>query len=587
MPKRVVCPSCLSSNPAKAERCHSCGVELKPAIEAAPEESSVMLQRVMGGGVFTALRGETGRRSGHTLRPPPPDVPVAEVAAEEEPSVEDHSDIIAAAIDRIRAKADLEGHRFKPYVPSKNRKAPTEEGKEEVGIHLDAAVGLLRERRFEEAIEPLLKAIARDDENRKSWILLAEAYLRIGRTYKAAVGYLRALELSPKDEQAWLGLSRVLRALDELPTAGTLLDRAVMIHPNHHETWAERGLVRESLEDLPEAYRSFEQVLALRPDHRLAQTKRQELEGRISAESETNETPFETAEAPAAEEPAQPVEEDDAKDFLEEMEEDLAAGRRQETADAAKRPRDALETRPSGPTRRPGRVLTYVEGLDETIDGGIPWGHVVLIEGAPGTMKSSLGFSIVLQNAAREGLHCLYLSLEERASSLLKQMGSIGFKLEVPKGSLVVLDPRTAADLLGNTKDWVEALQKGIRSIKDQRGLDLIVIDSLEALEVLAKFKDRRREMYRLFEWLRDLDVTSLLITERPDWIIGGHVLQGRWDEDFLADGVFHLRIHMVSDLDAQRRLRVVKLRGTRHETGYLALVIDDGHFRVTRAMSP
>ena len=93
--------------------------------------------------------------------------------------------------------------------------------------------------------------------------------------------------------------------------------------------------------------------------------------------------------------------------------------------------------------------------------------------------------------------------------------------------------------------------------------------------------------MYRLFEWLRDLAVTSFVITERPDWLIAGHVLQGRWDEDFLADGVIQLRIHMVSDLEAQRRLRVVKMRGTKHDTGYLAMVLDDGRFRVTRAMSP
>jgi len=202
-------------------------------------------------------------------------------------------------------------------------------------------------------------------------------------------------------------------------------------------------------------------------------------------------------------------------------------------------------------------------------------------------MKSSLAFSILLHNATREGLHCLYLSLEERTSSLLKQMGSLGLKLEVPRGSLVVLDPKTASNLFGERSDWIEALQAGIASIKAQRGLDLIVIDSLEALEVLAKFKDRRREMYRLFEWLRDQDLTSFVITERPDWIVAGHVLQGRWDEDFLADGVVHLRIHMVSDLDAQRRLRVVKMRGSRHETGYLAMVLDEGRFRVTRAMSP
>src|SRR5439155_1162902 len=190
---------------------------------------------------------------------------------------------------------------------------------EELAVQMDLAVSLLRERRFEEAIEPLLKAIARDDENRPPWILLGEAYLRVDRPYKAAVAYLRSLELSPKDEQAWLGLGRVLRFIDELPTAAA---------------------VREGPRTVP---------------------------------------PAPVPEAP-----------------------------------------------------RPPRVPTFVEGLDDSLEGGIPWGHLVLIEGAPGTMKSSLAFSILLHNAVREGLHCLYVSLEERASSLLKQMGSLGLKLDVP-----------------------------------------------------------------------------------------------------------------------------------------------------------
>ena len=587
MSKRVVCPSCSASNPADAARCHACGHQLLPPNGPSSAASPVLLQRIMGGEVFTALRSDTANRPSRRKRLVGSDAPVVQVDAPPDPSVEDHSDIIAAAVDRIRAKAQDEGHRFKPYVPSRNRKAPTAQGKPEVGRQLDAAVGLLRERRFEEAIEPLLKAIARDDEDRRSWILLAEAYLRIGRTYKAAVGYLRALELSPKDEQAWLGLSRVLRSLDELPTSAVVLDRAVVIHPDHAETWAERGLVREALQDLTEAERSFAKVLALRPDHRLAKAKRQALEAKRTWERAPIETSPQGTSPGADSVPMERIDEEAGADFLDEMEAELRAEQTRGPSPPAAASGEGTSVARPIESERPARVLTYVEGLDTTLEGGIPWGHVVLVEGAPGTMKSSVGFSILLQNAAREGLHCLYLSLEERTSSLLKQMGSLGLKLEVPKGSLVVLDPRTAADLLGDKADWVEALEEGIRSIKEQRGLDLIVIDSLEALEVLAKFKDRRREMYRLFEWLRDLDVTSFVITERPDWLVAGHVLQGRWDEDFLADGVFHLRIHMVSDLDAQRRLRVVKMRGTKHETGYLAMVLDDGRFRVTRAMSP
>ena len=588
MPTLIPCPSCNSFNKPEAAHCHTCGRQLGAEPEPRPEGTDVVLKQVMGGEVYSALVGGEGRRMKRPTPPPPSDVDFdAPISDPPEPEVEDNSDVIGAALDRIRAKAHEEGHRFKPYVRSKSHKGIGPQGQEELTAQLDLAVSLLRERRFEEAIEPLLKAIARDDENRPPWILLGEAYLRVDRPYKAAVAYLRSLELSSKDEQAWLGLGRVLRFLDELPSAATVLDRATRIHPEHADTWVERGLVLAAMQKLPEALRSFGKALDIRPDHRIALAKRTEIEamlreqGAVEAISEpvmgdAVSAPPEGADAEAAFE----------VDILEEIEDSIQEEARK-TMEAVREGPGKVPAAPVAEAPRPPRVQTFVQGLDETLEGGIPWGHLVLVEGAPGTMKSSLAFSILLHNAAREGLHCLYVSLEERASSLLRQMGSLGLKLDVPKGSLVVLDPRTAADILGEKKDWVEALEAGIRSIKEKRGLDLIVIDSLEALEVLAKFKDRRREMYRLFGWLRDLAVTSFVVTERPDWLIAGHVLQGRWDEDFLADGVIQLRIHMVSDLEAQRRLRVVKMRGTKHETGYQAMVLDDGHFRVTRAMSP
>lgn len=583
MPSHVPCPNCSSPNDPDATRCRTCGRNLRTVAEAKPSGPRVVLQRVMSGEVFTAVLGDGGKASVAVPSPTAPRVDSVQIVVPGELATEDHSDVIAAAVQQIRARAQEQGIRFKPYVPSKLRKAPTPQGKQEAAKHLEAAVGLFRGTRFEEAIAPLLKAIARDDTDRRTWILLAEAYLRLGRPSHAAVGYLRTLELSPKDEQAWLGLGRVLRMLGDLPAASAVLERAALIHPQHAETWMERGLILESLQNLPEAARSFARVLELRPEHRLAQTKRQEIESRIEESLAPAATTAPATASPTiitAESTGPTAEEEREQDILDEM----AAALAKEALPTARLETVAIPL-PS-PTARPARVRTFVEGLDGTLEGGIPWGHVVLIEGAPGTMKSSLGFSILLQNAAGEGLHCLYLSLEERGSSLLKQMGSLGLRLEVPQGSLVVLDPRTATSLLGEKPDWLDALKEGIRSIKDQRGLDLIVIDSLEALEVLAKFRDRRREMYRLFEFLRDLDVTSFVITERPDWIVAGHVLQGRWDEDFLADGVLHLRIHLVNDIEAQRRLRVVKMRGTRHETGYLAMVLDDGGFRVTRAMS-
>ena len=234
------------------------------------------------------------------------------------------------------------------------------------------------------------------------------------------------------------------------------------------------------------------------------------------------------------------------------------------------------------------RVKTYVEGLDDVMGGGVPKGHVVLVSGLPGTMKSSLTYAILHGNALAD-VPGLYVSLEQTKESLEMQMRGMGFAAEDRAKGVAIADVAAIRKDVakGKSTAWLEFLRRTLDTRKKIGTFDLLTIDSLEALEVLAKFKDHRREIYRLFEWLRDLGVTSFLITERPDWVIAGHVIQGRWDEDFLADGVFHLRQHLVTDLEVQRRLRVVKMRGTKHESGYLALVLDEGRFKVTRAMSP
>src|SRR3989441_7309869 len=156
-------------------------------------------------------------------------------------------------------------------------------------------------------IDPLLKGFSRDDEDRRLWILLAEAYLRLNKPYKAAVGYLRALELSPKDDQGWIGLGRILGVLDDLPAAAAVLERATMLHPELVDTWVERGMVLEALQNLTEASKSFAKVLELRPDHRLAAVKRQELESKLGPNPAPTAPPTDSALATMVTEQARPA----------------------------------------------------------------------------------------------------------------------------------------------------------------------------------------------------------------------------------------------------------------------------------------
>ena len=232
------------------------------------------------------------------------------------------------------------------------------------------------------------------------------------------------------------------------------------------------------------------------------------------------------------------------------------------------------------------RVPTHIRGFDEAIGGGLPEGYVVLVAGAPGTMKSSLAFSILYQNALRDGKKGAYFTLEQSKDMLLEHMSSLGMADEKAWENLVLLDMgnlRKNLNALQGRGSWLELFKMYCNNVMKAEKLSCLVVDSLDVLETMAKMQDRRSELYFLFEWLRDLGPLTLLVSEQP-FDLGSGARPP--DEAYLADGIVQLDLHAASDLFVQRRIRVVKLRSTRHDTGYYALSFEDGAFEVTKAVS-
>jgi KaiC/GvpD/RAD55 family RecA-like ATPase len=231
------------------------------------------------------------------------------------------------------------------------------------------------------------------------------------------------------------------------------------------------------------------------------------------------------------------------------------------------------------------RVPTFVKGFDEHLEGGFPRGNVVLIGGTPGTMKSTLSFYILFQNVVHNGIKGVYLSFEQNESSIKAQAKKLGMDFAKTDDRLNIIDLASVRLALAKSgkddKDWGEVIEKVILQSKEKLGMELLVVDSLNALELLLGRDIPRSEMFVFFEWLRSLGITVLVVAEMsPD---SNKYSQG--DESFLADGIIHLKLAEVSDVDVQRRIRCVKMRGSKHHPGFFNLLIEDDRFEVTRAI--
>lgn len=234
------------------------------------------------------------------------------------------------------------------------------------------------------------------------------------------------------------------------------------------------------------------------------------------------------------------------------------------------------------------RIKTYVKEFDKNLGDGIPKGYVMLIGGTSGTMKSSLAYSILYHNAVKNGMRSVYITLEQSRKTLIDQVQSLGMKPEKVEDKLTIVDMGILRKsfLVGEPERkgaWLELFQDYIQTMKKDTGFELIAIDSLNVLEIVGRLEvDRRTNLFMFFEWLRDLDATSFLVTEiSPDAMV-----TGKYDEIYLADGLIELVLQRVGLVAIHRYIRCVKMRSTKHTPSYFSLLtFGDGTFGITEVV--
>ena len=244
-------------------------------------------------------------------------------------------------------------------------------------------------------------------------------------------------------------------------------------------------------------------------------------------------------------------------------------------------------TAPSKSRKRPrparltgiAKVPSGIGGLDEITGGGLPEGRTTLVCGGAGCGKTLFGMEFVVNGARDHGEPGVFVAFEETTDEIAENVASLGFDIKglIARNLLAVDYIKIDRSEIQETGEYdleglFVRLAHAIDSVKAKR----VVLDTLESL--FGGFKDEsllRSELRRLFRWLKERRITSVITAERGEGTLTRYGL-----EEYVSDCVIALDNRVVDQVST-RRMRIVKYRGTAHGANEYPFLIDEQGFSV------
>ena len=229
----------------------------------------------------------------------------------------------------------------------------------------------------------------------------------------------------------------------------------------------------------------------------------------------------------------------------------------------------------------PDIISTGNEGLDIILKGGLSPRRLYLLEGAPGSGKTTLALQF-LREGVRRGEKALYITLSETSEELAAVAASHGWD----SSEFDVFEFNSAAEIFGEGRDqsilhpWEMELGETIRLIQEEVERvrpKRVVFDSLSEMRLLAQDPLRyRRQVLALKQFFSGRDTTVILVDD----------MTGNADG---RDAHLHSLCHGVITLErltldfgaARRRMQVQKLRGVDFTAGYHDFTIRRGGLHI------
>ncbi|MGN7884586.1 circadian clock protein KaiC [Dyadobacter endophyticus] len=215
-----------------------------------------------------------------------------------------------------------------------------------------------------------------------------------------------------------------------------------------------------------------------------------------------------------------------------------------------------------------------MRGLDEITAGGLPSGRPTLICGAAGSGKTLFSMEFLVHGATRYNEPGVFVAFEEKAEELAVNVASLGFDLNQLQadGKIRIDHVRVERSEIEETGEYnLEGLFIRLGYAIDSIGAKRVVLDTIESLFAgLTNQGVLRAELRRLFEWLKEKKVTTIITGEK-----GEASLTRQGLEEYVSDCVILLD-HRIENKISTRILRIVKYRGTIHGTNEYPFLIDD-----------
>lgn len=228
------------------------------------------------------------------------------------------------------------------------------------------------------------------------------------------------------------------------------------------------------------------------------------------------------------------------------------------------------------------KATTGIEGFDKITHGGLPRGRTTLLSGGPGSGKTLFALRFLVHGARDGGEPGIFVAFEETSKRVVSNAAVFGWNLPaLQRKQLFFLDAQPSPDLVQLGSFDLSGLLAGLGAQAKRMGARRIVFDAIDVvLELLPDQASKRREIYRLHEWLLARQLTGLITAKSggEEASIGyeppAHFMQ------FMVDCAVTLN-HRVTLGVSQRNLRVLKYRGAEFDENEAPFVIGKGGFDV------